>query len=456
MSKIVKLKKGFDINLQGKANDTVVTDVKTEFFALKPTDFIGFVKPKLLVKEGDNVKAGQPLYYDKSLEDVKFVSPVSGEVVEIRRGEKRRLLEIVVKSNNQNESVEHKQHSVSDVANLSAEDVKSHMAASGVWPNVVQRPFATMANPADTPKAIHISGFDSSPLAPDYNITLKGREDDFQFGIEVLKRLTKGGIHLNVSGDKELPRVYSKPKGIQVNKIYGAHPAGNVGVQIHNIDPVNKGEVVWTVTPYAVAQIGRLFSTGKYDASKTISLVGSEVKTPQYYETFAGAKISDFIANNISTEENVRLIDGNVLTGQKISDNGYLGFYSNQFTAIPEGDDYIFFGSFVPSKERLSFQRTVGLLSFLNPKSKEYRLSANVQGEHRAFVQSGIFEQLVPMDILPVQLLKSILVEDYEAMEALGIYEVAEEDFALCEFADVSKQDIQAMIRKGLDLMQNG
>ncbi len=456
MSKIVKLKKGFDINLQGKAKDTVVTDVNAEFFALKPTDFIGFVKPKLLVKEGDYVKTGQPLYYDKSLEEVQFVSPVSGEVVEIRRGAKRRLLEIIVKSNNQNDSIQHKEHSVSDVANLSAEDVKAHMAAAGVWPKVIQRPFAVMANPSDTPKSIHVSGFDSSPLASDFNITLKSQEDNFQFGVEVLKRLTKGTIHLNVNGEQDLPRVYSKNKGVQINKIYGQHPAGNVGVQIHNIDPINKGDVVWTLTPYAVAQIGLLFSSGKYDSSKVISVVGSEVKKPQYYKTCEGAKITKFISDNVSTDENVRLIDGNVLTGEKTSNEGFLGYYSNQFTAIPEGDDYIFFGSFVPSKERLSFQRTIGLLSFLNPKSTEYRLSANVQGEQRAFVQSGIFEKLVPMDILPVQLLKSILVEDYEAMEALGIYEVAEEDFALCEFADVSKQDIQAMIRQGLNLMQNG
>ncbi len=454
MSKIVKLKKGFDINLKGKATKNLA-EVQVDFYAVKPTDFLGFSKPKILVKEGEDVKAGQPLYYDKSLEEVKFVSPVSGKVVEIKRGAKRKVLEIIVESNHKDEAIENKQYSVSDIANLSAEDVKSHLTVSGVWPNIIQRPYAVVANPSDTPKSIHISGFDSSPLAPDYDFVFKGQENYFNTGINVLKRLTKGFVHLNTSGDRELSKLYTNTKGVELNKIYGQHPAGNVGVQIHNIDPINKGDVVWTITPFGVIQIGKFFTEGKYDASKVIALAGSELKTAQYYTVKSGAKLTNLLKDNISSDDNVRVISGNPLTGEKVGKNGFLGYYHNQVTVIPEGDDYITFGSFVPSKDRLSFQRPFGLFSFLNSKSKEYTVSANIQGEHRAFVQSGVFEKVVPMDILPVHLLKSILVQDYDAMEALGIYEVAEEDFALCEFVDASKHDVQAIIREGIDLMKN-
>ena len=284
-----------------------------------------------------------------------------------------------------------------------------------------------------------------------------GEEESFKIGIEIVKKLTKGTVHLNLKSSAESSSVLTGAQGVQVNQISGPHPAGNVGVQIHHLDPINKGETVWTLTPQSVVLIGRYFNTGKFDLSKLVALTGSEVSNPQYYKVISGAQVSSITNGNISSE-NVRYVSGNALSGSKVENDSFVSFYDNQLTVLPEGNDLIFFGSFLPSSERLSFGRSLGLMSFLNkivsPK-KEYVLNTNINGEHRAFVQSGVFEQVLPMDIYPVHLLKAILAEDFDEMEALGIYEVAEEDFALCEFVDVSKNDVQAIIRSGLDLMQN-
>lgn len=453
MSRQIKLKKGFNINLAGKPAAKVVEGLVSDTYAIKPADFPGFFKPKVLVTVGDKVKAGQPLYFDKSMPSVQYASPVSGEVVEVKRGERRKLMEIIVKSDSSMEYVERNKYSVSDINNLSAEQAKQQMLDSGVWPNIVQRPYAVVANPDVLPKSIFISGFDSSPLAPDYSILFKGQDDAFRVGIEILKKFSSK-VHVNLNAESEVPTVFAAAKGVDINKFSGPHPAGNVGVQIHHIDPVNKGEVVWTLNPFGVVQIGKLFLEGRYDASRIIALTGSEVKTPQYYKVFTGANVKSLLANNVKTD-NVRVISGNVLSGEKIGNDGFIGFYHNQVTVIPEGNQLRFFGSFAPSLDRLSFYRAFGLFSFLNPKTKEYVMDSNTNGEHRAHVLTGAMEQVLPMDIYPVYLLKAIEVEDYDEMEALGIYEVAEEDFALCEFIDVSKHQVQQIIRQGIELMQN-
>lgn len=457
MSVNIKLSKGFDINLAGKAASTIVELPTTGLYALKPSEFIGFQKPKLLVKQGDKVKAGEVLYFDKSVEAIKFASPVSGEVVEIKRGAKRRLLEIIIKSDEQQEYADAKSYSPSEISSLSGDDAKAILLESGLWPLIIQRPYSVVARPDESPKAIFISGFDSAPLAADTSVLLKGEEDNFSLGLELVSKLTSGSVHLNVDANAEMPSAYSSTKGAQVNKVSGPHPAGNVGVQIHHIDPVNKGDVVWTLSPQAVVYIGRFFKEGKFDLTKLVALAGSEVTNPQYYKVVSGAQVSSLTKNNIKSE-NVRYISGNPLSGEKVELDSFVGIYDNVISVLPEGDDLIFFGSFLPTMERYSFHRSLGLMSFMNkifnPK-KEYVLNTNINGEHRAFVQSGVFEQVLPMDIYPTHLLKAILAEDYDEMESLGIYEVAEEDFALCEFVDVSKNDIQAIIRSGLDLMQN-
>jgi Na+-transporting NADH:ubiquinone oxidoreductase subunit A len=453
MGKFIRLKKGFNINLAGKAAPKISEPPIADTFVVKPTDFHGLYTPKALVKEGDTVKAGTPLFHDKKHEQVLYVSPVSGEVVEVKRGEKRKLLEIKILADRKMEFESFPKFTISEINHLAAADIKGLLLKSGVWPNIIQRPFGIVADPAATPKAIHISAFDTAPLAPEYSVLFKGNDHFFQVGIDVLKRLTAGAVHVNVHNLSEISTVFSQVKGAEQNKFSGPHPAGNVGIQIHHIDPVNKGDVVWTLNPFGVIQIGKLFVNGVYDASKVVALTGPEVRQPQYYKTFTGAPLKSFVKDNLKSER-VRYISGNVLTGTNVGADGHLGFFDQQVTILKEGDDYEFLGWILPGANKLSFQRAFGLLSFLTP-SKEYVLDTNTHGEPRAFVQTGVFEKVLPMDILPNQLLKSILAEDIDEMEALGIYEVIEEDFALCEFVDVSKHEIQSILREGIDLIQN-
>ncbi|HNP19190.1 MAG TPA: Na(+)-translocating NADH-quinone reductase subunit A [Fulvivirga sp.] len=452
MSKFIKLKKGFDINLAGKAEKRLAEVDQPETFAYKPTSFHGLLRPKVTVNEGDTVKAGAPILFDKKNEKVIHVAPVSGEIVEIKRGEKRKLLEVVILADKQMEYVQHKKYSVSDIGNATREEAVEHLLSSGAWVNIVQRPFGIIADPEEAPKAIFISAFDSNPLAPDYDMLFKGEDQYFQAGIDVIKKLTPGLIHLNINSDHEVAQIFAHAKNVQLNKFSGPHPSGNVGVQIHHIDSINKGDIVWTISPFGVIQIGKLFLEGIYDSSKVVALTGSEVTNPQYYKTYTGASIKKMVAGNIKSD-NVRYIAGNVLTGEKIDAEGHLGYFDNMATVIPEGDYHEMFGWILPTTNKLSFQRAFGLLSFLNPK-KEFVVDTNLKGEPRAFVQTGVFERVTPMDILPTYLLKAILAEDYDDMESLGIYEVIEEDLALCEFVDVSKHDVQSIVREGLDLIQ--
>lgn len=453
MGKFIRLKKGFTINLAGKATAKIVDIEPADTFVIKPTDFFGTYMPKPMVKEGDVVKAGAPLFHDKKHESILFTAPVSGEIVEIKRGEKRKLLEIKILADRKMEYESFKKHSVSEIANLSAGDVKDQMLKAGVWPNLVQRPFGIVADPTATPKAIHISAFDTHPLAPDYSILFKGMDQFFQVGVDVLKKLTTGTVHVNTHASSEISTVFSQVKGAEVNKFSGPHPAGCVGVQIHHIDPINKGNIVWTINPLGVIQIGKLFLQGIYDASRVVALTGSEVKTPQYYKTYTGASVKKFLANNLSNDH-VRVISGNPLTGTSIGKEGHVGFFDHQISVLPEGDYAEFIGWITPGERKLSFHRSIGLFSFLSP-GKERVVDTNTHGEPRAFVQTGIFEQVTPMDILPTHLIKSILAEDIDEMEALGIYEVIEEDLALCEFVDVSKHKVQEILREGLDLVQH-
>lgn len=453
MGKFIRLKKGFTINLAGKAAPKVVETEQPETFVIKPTDFYGIYMPKPVVKEGDTVKAGTPLFHDKKHEQVLYTAPVSGEIVEIKRGEKRKLLEIKILADKKVEHASFNKYSVSEIANLPVAELKNQLLKSGVWPNIIQRPFGIVADPGVTPKAIHISAFDTHPLAPDYAVLFKGQDHYFQVGVDILKRLTSGVVHVNTHSTSEISTVFSQVKGAEVNKFSGSHPAGCVGVQIHHLDPINKGQVVWTITPAGVIQIGKLFLNGIYDASKLVAVVGSEVKNPQYYKTYTGASVKKFMEGNL-TQDHVRVISGNPLTGTAIGKDGHLGFFDQQISVLPEGDYAEFIGWITPGERKLSFHRAIGLFSFLSP-SKERVVDTNTHGEPRAFVQTGIFEQVTPMDVLPTFLLKSILAEDIDEMEALGIYEVIEEDLALCEFVDVSKHKVQEILREGIELIQH-
>ncbi|TFV96230.1 Na(+)-translocating NADH-quinone reductase subunit A [Algoriphagus kandeliae] len=447
MSKNVKLRKGFDINLAGKAAKEMVDFEPAQTFAIKPTDFVGMQRPKVLVNEGDTVKAGTPILFDKAMDQVQYLSPVSGEIIEIKRGEKRKLLEIKILAD--------KETSYEDLGKI---DLKStdratlveKLAAGGVWPHIIQRPYGVVANPADEPKAIFISAFDSNPLAPDMGFVLQGEEQYFQAGLDALTKLTSGKVHLNVNGAEQVSALFANAKGVQINKFSGAHPAGNVGVQIHHLDPINKGDIAWTVSPVGVVQIGKLIVEGKYDASKTIAVTGSELTKRGYVKTISGASVSTFVKGNLQSG-NIRVISGNVLTGEKISMEGYLGFYHNQITVIPEGDYEEFLGWLMPSTKKLSFHKAIGMLSFLN--KGEFKVDTNTHGEERPFVVSGVFEKVLPMDILPTYLFKAIIAEDFDEMEELGLYEIIEEDVALCEFVDPSKNDLQQLVRSGIELL---
>lgn len=455
MSEIIKLKKGFDINLAGKAEKKIADSLPPETFAIKPTDFVGMKRPKLLVTEGDNVKAGTPVLYDKMQENVMYCSPVSGEVVEVKRGAKRKILEIRILADKEIEYEEFRAYNISDLLNLSREEAQAQMLKGGVWPNIIQRPYGVVANENDSPKAIFVSTFDTHPLAADPSFTLKEDTEAFKTGISILNKFTEGTVHVNHHLGAEVSAVFIGADEAQHNKVSGPHPAGNVGVQIHHIDPVNKGDIVWTVSPYGVAQIGKLFMKGQYDASRLVALAGSEVSNPQYYKTYTGTAINRMVEGNLK-QPHVRFISGNPLTGERIPDQGYLGFYDHLLSVLPEGDHSLFLGWLMPKKNTLSFHRAWGLFSFLNGKNKEYVLDTNTNGEPRAFVQTGSFEQVMPMDIYPTYLIKAIMAEDFDNMEALGIYEVVEEDLALCEYIDVSKHELQEILREGLELMQNG
>ncbi len=445
MSETIKIRKGLNINLKGKAEKIFIKAKPSQTYAVKPTDFPGLT-PKLIVKAGDEVKAGSPLFFDKYNPDVKFTSPVSGKVQEINRGERRRILEVIIESDGKQES---ESYIKADPTSLEKNQIIENLLNSGLWPSIKQRPYSIIANPADEPKAIFISAFDSSPLGVDYDFILHDSGSEFQAGIDILGKLTTGKIHLGINADYPPTAAIANAKNVQITSYKGAHPAGNIGTHIHHIDPISKGEIVWTVQPQDVVTIGRLFLTGKYDASKIVALTGSEVKAPKYYKIIAGCNISSITEDNI-VEGNNRYISGNVLTGSRIEPNGFVGFYDSMITVIPEGDQYEFFGWIAPGFKKFSLSRT--FFSWLTPK-KEYIINSNLKGGKRALMITGNFERVFPFDIYPMQLIKAIIIEDIDLMEKLGIYEVAEEDFALCEFVDTSKTDIQAIVRKGLNLM---
>ena len=450
----VKIKKGFNINLSGKAKRKLVEIDPPETYALKPTDFLGIKRPKVLVQEGDTVKAGTPILYCKTQENIKYVAPVSGEIAEIVRGEKRKLLEVRILADKKTEYESFNKFSVSELSKLDKEEIKQIMCDSGVWPNIIQRPYGVVPNPEDEPRDIFISGFDSSPLAPEFDFLYQGQESFIQAGIDIMNKLIPGQVHFSINSDAELSQVFANLKNISLHKISGPHPVGNVGVQIHHIKPIGKGDLVWTTTPFGLAQIGKLFLEGRFDARKNIALTGPVVKNPQYYKVIQGTNVKKILEGN-TVSDNARVISGNALTGERIPKDGYLGFYHNQITVLEEGNQPVLLGWIIPTLNELSSQRALGLLSFLNSKNKEYNLNTNTRGDKRAFVLSGEFEKVLPMDIYPTYLFKAILAEDYDEMEALGIYEVIEEDVALCEFIDVSKHNIQQILRQGLELLQN-
>lgn len=447
MSKAISIRRGLNIRLKGEAEKVLVSVPIKGTYAVKPTDFHNLT-PKVTVKEGDNVKTGSVLFTDKYNDRIKFVSPVTGKVTGVIRGEKRKVLEIKIDAS---ENQDFESHKAVDPKTLSREQVIDSMTNGGLWPFLRQRPFAIIADPADVPKAIFISAFDTAPLGPDYDFIVHGHGEEFQIGLDAVSKLTNGKVHLNVNGSTGQSKVFSNSKGVQINTINGPHPAGNVGVQIHHIDPINKGDIIWYLNPQDILTIGRFFKTGKYDSSRVYAVTGSEAKHPKYVKANMGGNIAPVIENNVNNE-NSRIISGNVLTGTSIGKNGFLGFYDSQVTIIEEGTDPQFFmtkGWAGPGFSKFSMSRTFP--TWMMP-GKKYDLTTNLNGEERAFVMTQQYEKVFPFDIYPVFLIKAILANDFEGMENLGIYEVDSEDFALCEFVCTSKINSQEIVRAGLDL----
>jgi Na+-transporting NADH:ubiquinone oxidoreductase subunit A len=446
MSNDIQIKKGLDISLVGMAAKSISTAIKSNYYALRPEDFHG-VTPKLTVKLGDKVNAGDTIFFDKSNDLIKFVSPVSGEIIEISRGDKRRIIEIKIKAD---QKIKYKTNKKIDFKESSVNDVKNYLLDSGCWPFIKQRPYDIIANPDNKPKAIFISAHATAPLAVDYSFTLESKKDELQAALTAISKFTEGSVHVGISKNSNSP--FLDLEGICLHNVSGPHPSGNVGTLINKIDPINKGETVWTINPQDLVIIGELLLTGKFNAQRTIALVGSQIQEPRYLTTRMGSEVSTMIYDRgIQKNVNARIISGNVLTGKEIKPDGFLDFYSDVITVIPEGNDYEFFGWNKPIFNKVSTSRAL-TFSWLMP-NKKYDLTTNTNGEHRAFVQTGSYEEVFPLDIYPLQILKACMYKDLDEMEALGMYEVAPEDFALTEFVCVSKQPHQKIIREGLDLM---
>ncbi len=448
-SQVHYLRRGFNLNLLGEPAHEIEDKLATTY-AVQPPNFIGMSPiPAVEPSVGDTVKAGEVIFYDKKRPRIKYVAPVSGEVIELNRGAKRAITSVVILADKVNQFHQHNPPSVA----ASREEIVEFMLEAGVWPMLRQRPYNVVPDPDDVPKSIFISTFDTAPLAPDLNYVVFGKEQQFQDGLEVLSRLTSGKVHLGINAKGPIAHAFRDAVGVEKHYFSGEHPAGNVGVHIHHVDPVAPDQIVWTAGVQDVITIGRLFAEGVYDATRIVALAGAEFERPHYIRTYMGAKLSDLIQGELTpTEGDVRLISGDVLSGVTKSPDEFLNFYDDQITTIEEGNYFEMFGWLLPIDPRPS--RSGTFPNKLYGKNYRYKANTNTHGEKRAFVVTGEYEAVLPMDILPQHLMKAIMVNDFERMEGLGIYELVEEDIALCEFACTSKQPLQRILRQGLEVMR--
>ncbi len=443
MANVIKLCKGLDIHLQGQAEEKKIQLKSNGRYALVPDDFEG-VTPKVVVKEGDTVKAGDALFVNKQFPEVKFASPVSGKVVAVERGERRKVLCVKVEADAQQSFVD---YGKKDVSKLDGKAVTEALLEAGLFGYINQLPYAVSTNPSVMPKAIFVSALRDKPLACNFDYEVKGQEQDFQTGLTALSKIAK--TYLGVGEGSALTNM----KDAEVNVFVGKCPAGNVGVQVNHIDPVNKGEVVWTIgDPTVVLFIGRLFNTGKVNLTRTVALCGSEIKAPAYVDMLVGEELSTLLSNSYDASRSVRIINGNVLTGKPTTKEGFLGAHSSEITVIPEGNDADeMLGWILPRLKQFSVSRSY--FSWLCGK-KQYALDARVKGGERHMIMSGEYDKVLPMDIYGEYLIKAIISGDIDRQEALGIYEVAPEDFALAEFVDSSKLELQRIVREGLNILR--
>jgi Na+-transporting NADH:ubiquinone oxidoreductase subunit A len=438
----VKIKKGLKLNLKGEAAESFEQADQPKTIAIRPSNFHSLV-PKMVVKEGAKLKVGDEIFFSKYSDQTRIVSPVSGQLKEIRRGAKRKILDVIIELDHEQD---YKDFGTLDALKTDSKTVKERIFSTGLGIFLNQRPYDIPANAEDTPKAIYISAFNTAPLTASVEFILKNKFEYFQEGINALTKLTGGKVYLGV--DKQSASFLKDTENVEILNISGPHPAGNVGTLIHETQPINRGERVWTIHAEDVAIIGEQFKTGRFNAERTVAVTGSAAQDRKYYKTIIGAEVSSVLKN---FDDNSRIISGDVLTGEKVEPDGYLNFFANELTVIPEGNEHRMFG-WLPFKDNDIHSMSKTSLSWMFP-NKKYEVNTNLNGEERALVVTGEMEEVMPLDILPMQLLKACMAGDIEKMENLGIYEVVPEDFALVDYTNTSKIEAQEIIRNGLDLM---
>lgn len=446
MTEQIRLRKGLDIKLKGRAKKQTMPLELSKLYAIVPDDFVG-VTPKMAVKAGDHVKAGETLFVNKNSEEVRFASPVSGTVKSIERGDRRKILYVSVEADDEQTFAD---FGAKDIQTLDGEGVKKALLEAGLFGYINQLPYAVSTTPDTEPKAIFVSALRDKPLQGDFEYELEGQEQAFQTGLTALSKIAK--VYLSI-GAQQNSKALTEAKNVELTVFDGPCPAGNVGVQVNHLSPVNKGEVVWTVDPTAVIFFGRLFQTGKVDLTRVVAIAGSKVKEPAYVKALIGTPIKDIVAGRLTATEHVRILNGNPLTGTIAGDNAFLGAHTSEVVAMPEGDDVDeMAGWIMPRFNQFSTSRSY--FSWLFGKKKEYDLDARIKGGKRNIIMSGEYDSVLPMDIYGEYLIKAIITGNIDKQEQLGIYEVSPEDFALAEFVDSSKQPLQQIVRNGLNTLR--
>lgn len=446
MTEQIRLRKGLDIKLKGRAKKQTMPLESSKLYAIVPDDFVG-VTPKMAVKAGDHVKAGETLFVNKNSEEVRFASPVSGIVKSIERGDRRKILYVSVEADDEQTFAD---FGIKDIQTLDGEGVKKALLEAGLFGYINQLPYAVSTTPDTEPKAIFVSALRDKPLQGDFEYELEGQEQAFQTGLTALSKIAK--VYLSI-GVQQNSKALTEAKNVELTVFDGPCPAGNVGVQVNHLSPVNKGEVVWTVDPTAVIFFGRLFQTGKVDLTRVVAVAGSKVKEPAYVKALVGTPIKDIVAGRLTATEHVRILNGNPLTGTIAGDNAFLGAHTSEVVAMPEGDDVDeMAGWIMPRFNQFSTSRSY--FSWLFGKKKEYDLDARIKGGKRNIIMSGEYDSVLPMGIYGEYLIKAIITGNIDKQEQLGIYEVSPEDFALAEFVDSSKQPLQQIVRNGLNTLR--
>ena len=446
MANVIKLRKGLDINLAGKASKEKVATAPSSLYGLSPSSFPG-VTPKVAVKEGDHVLAGEPLFVNKACPEMGFASPVSGTVKAVVRGARRKVLMVTVEADAEQQAHDYGKAAVDQ---LDGKAVKDKLLQAGLFGYINQMPYAVVANPQTAPDGIFISALRDMPLACDFDFELQGNEEAFKTGLKALSRIAP--VHLG-TGARQTAAALTSVEGVDLNVFDGPCPAGNVDVQINHVSPMSKNRTVWTVDPTAVIFIGRLFLTGKVDLTRTIAVAGSRVKVPAYTDVKVGTPLKDILNGRLAQTEHIRILNGNPLTGAHDTLDGFLGAHTSEVTVIPEGDDVNeTLGWIMPRTKEFSVNHSY--FSWLFGKKKAYDLDARIKGGERHMIMSGEYDKVLPMDIYAEYLIKAIIAGDIDKQEQLGIYEVAPEDFALAEFVDSSKLPLQKIVREGLDILR--